>query len=153
HWGTYVYEITGGNVRECDKLDGAEWNSACVGTNRIGLSMHLDVLGTYEGEMVYQLNDDGKLIQTEEIFVVNTSQKLTLKRDLPVTIDGEKTTISAGSKIQITGTDNAGKAYFRMDTNTGETGMIQYVRDDEQWQILIDGVSENEYFEMVPYAG
>jgi len=149
---TYVYEVTGGNVRQCDKLNGAVWNEACIGTDRIGLSMHLDVLGTDRGEMIYQLTDDGKLVQTEEIFAINTPQKLTVIKDLPVTIGGEKTTIPVGSKIRITGTDNAGKAYFEMDTDTRETGMIQYERD-EQWQILIDGVSENAYFEMVPYAG
>lgn len=165
---TYVYEVTGGTVRQCDKLDGAVWSGTCVGTNRIGLSMHLDVLGTYRGEMVYQLTDDGKLVQTEEIFAVNTPQQLKVIKDLPVTIRGEKTTIPPGSKIRITGTDNAGKAYFRIDTDTGETemiqyvegasfqldtgdgetGMIQYERDSAQ-QILIDGVSENEYFEMI----
>lgn len=77
--------------------------------------------------------------------------------------------ISPGSKKRITGTDNAGNAYFRidtgetemiqyvegacfwMDTGTGENGMIQYERDEQQ--ILIDGVPENEYFERVPYAG
>jgi len=150
---TYVYEVTGGAVQECDKLDGAIWSNTCIGTDRIGFSMHLDVLGTYRGEMVYQLTNDGKLVQTEEIFAVDTSQKLTLMKDLPVTMDGGKTTIPAGSKIQITGTDNAGKAYFRLYPDNGSTGMIQYERDDEQWQILIDGVSENEYFEMVPYAG
>lgn len=169
-FATYVYEVTGGNVRQCDKLDGAAWSNTCIGTDRIGLTMHLDVLGTYRGEMVYQLTDDGKLVQTEEIFAVNTPRQLKVIKDLPVTIGGEKTTIPPGSKIRITGTDNAGKAYFRidtdtgetemiqyvegarfwMDTGTGETGMIQYERDEQQ--ILIDGVPENEYFEMVPYA-
>lgn len=42
-------------------------------------------------------------------------------------------------------------ACFWMDTGTGENGMIQYERDEQQ--ILIDGVPENEYFERVPYAG
>ncbi len=72
-------------------------------------------------------------------------------KDLPVTLAGAETTIPVGSVLKITGTDNAGTAYFRLDT--GETGTISYVRDDEQWQLLIDGLSENEYFEMVPYAG
>lgn len=156
---TYVYEVTGGNVRKCDSLGGASLSGSrygavtCfyIGTDKIGLSVHLDVLGTYTGDMVYLLSDDGELTQTGEIFAIDTSYELTVIRELPVTLEGEKTTLPAGSKIKITGTDNAGTAYFRRDT--GETGSIQYVRDDEQWQLLIDGVSENEYFEMVPYAG
>lgn len=65
---TYVYEVTGGEVRECDRLDGAVWSGTCMGTNRIGLSAHLDALGTYTDEMVYGLTNDGKLIQTKENF-------------------------------------------------------------------------------------
>lgn len=150
---TYVYEVTGGKVQACDKLDGAAYSGTCMGTDQIGLSMHLDVLGTYTGNMVYHLADDGKLAQTEEIFAVNTSQRLTVIKELPVTMDGKETTLPVGSKIRITATDNAGKAWFELVTDAGKTGMIQYVRDDEQWQLLIDDVSENEYFEMVPYAG
>ncbi len=65
---TYVYEVTGGEVRECDRLDGAVWSGTCMGTNRIGLSAHLYALGTYTDEMVYGLTNDGKLIQTKENF-------------------------------------------------------------------------------------
>lgn len=148
---TYVYEVTGGSVRACDKLDGAAWSGDCLGTDRIGLSMHLDVLGSYSGDMEYLLTNEGKLTQTEEIFAVNTSFELTVIKELPVTLEGEAATIPAGSKIKITGTDNAGTAYFQTDSK--ETGIIQYMRDDEQWQLLIDGISENEYFEMLPYAG
>ena len=68
-----------------------------------------------------------------------------------MTLSGAETTLPAGSMLRITGTDNAGTAYFQLDT--GETGTISYVRDQEQWQLLIDGVSENEYFELLPYAG
>ena len=72
-------------------------------------------------------------------------------KDLPVTLSGAETTLPAGSVLKITGTDNAGTAYFQLDT--GEAGSINYVRDKEQWQLLIDGASENEYFELLPYAG
>lgn len=152
---TYVYEVTDGRVRECDKLDGAAWSGTCLGTDRIGLSIHLDVLGSYNGKMIYLLTEDGKLSQTEEIFAIDAFpfQVMTVVRELPVTMEGEETTLPTGSKIKITGTDNAGTAYFQLQSDTGETGMIKYVRDDAQWQLMIDGVSENEYFEMVYYAG
>lgn len=113
--------------------------------------MHLDVFGSYAGSMEYSLTEDGKLVQAEEIFAVDTLYKLTVAKDLPVTLEGVETEIPAGSVLKITGTDNAGTAYFRLDT--GETGTISYVRDEEQWQLLIDGVSENEYFEQLPYSG
>ena len=156
---TYVYEVTDGTVRACDKLDGASFEGAYLGasgkfylgTDALSLFMHLDVFGSYMGSMKYQLTAEGKLAQTEEVYVVDTSYELTVVKELPVTLSGSETTLPAGSMLRITGTDNAGTAYFQLDT--GETGTISYVRDQEQWQLLIDGVSENEYFELLPYAG
>lgn len=157
---THVYEVTGGKVRACDKLDNTALSGTCISIDRIGLSVRLDVLGTYEGEMIYQLTGDGKLVQTEEIFAVNQSTprssveftSLKVIKELPVTIGKAAASIPAGTRIWITGTDNAGKACFRVDMNSGETGLITYVRDDETGLILIDGVSEYEYFEKVPYT-
>lgn len=156
---TYVYEVTGGKVQACDKLDGGSFGGAYLGgtekfylgTDKLGLFVHLDVFGSYTGSMAYNLTEDGKLVQAEEIFAVDTPYKLTVAKDLPVTLEGVETTVPAGSVLKITGTDNAGTAYFRLDT--GEMGTIRYVRDEEQWQLLIDGVSENEYFEQLPYSG
>ncbi|MDE7324372.1 MAG: RsiV family protein [Lachnospiraceae bacterium] len=156
---TYVYEVTGGKVRACDKLDDVSFVGSYLGasekfylgTDELGLFMHLNVFGSYTGSMKYHLTEEGKLVQAEEIFVIDTPFELTVVKELPVTLEGVETTIPAGSVLKITGTDNAGTAYFRLDT--GETGTISYVRDREQWQLLIDGVSENEYFEMLPYAG
>ncbi|MDE6916341.1 MAG: RsiV family protein [Lachnospiraceae bacterium] len=62
----YVYEVTGGNVRACDRLEGASWSGACLGMDRIGISMYADV-GTYQDETVYRLTDDGKLIPEKVI--------------------------------------------------------------------------------------
>lgn len=157
---TYVYEVTGGKVRACDKMDNTAFSGTYISTDRIGLSVRLNVLGTYEGEMIYQLTEDGKLVQTEEIFAVNQStpegydefKSLKVIKELPVTINKAAASIPAGTRIWITGTDNAGKACFRLDMNSGETGLITYVRDDKTGLILIDGISEHEYFEKVPYT-
>lgn len=61
---TYVYEVTGGAVRFCDKLDGVRVvGDTCAGTDRIGLSVNLLPMGDYEGVTVYRLTEDGKLVQ------------------------------------------------------------------------------------------
>lgn len=154
---TYVYEVTDGAVRFCDKLDGVQVSDTCAGTDRIGLSVNLDVLGTYEGEMAYQLTENGKLMQAEDIFDIFATYdgyfRLTVVKELPVTIDGAAAMLPIGTKLWITGTDNAGKAYFQTDMDSGEAGVIEYVQDTETGQLLIDGVSEYEYFETIPYAG
>lgn len=59
---TYVYEVTGGAVRFCDKMDGVRVvGDTCAGTDRIGLSV--EPLEDYENRTVYQLTEDGKLVQ------------------------------------------------------------------------------------------
>ncbi|MCD7792335.1 MAG: hypothetical protein LUG92_02895, partial [Oscillospiraceae bacterium] len=79
---------------------------------------------------------------------------LTAARDLPVTIDGAAATLAAGSRIRITGTDNIGTVYFR-DVDTGTEGSIAFERGtgDNSYLLYIDGVSEYDCFESLPYVG
>ena len=58
---------------------------ARLGTDALSLFMHLDVFGSYMGSMKYQLTAEGKLAQTEEVYVVDTSYELTVVKELPVT--------------------------------------------------------------------
>lgn len=146
---TFVYELTGGRIKSCDTLDNAALED--VSLDSITVSQHLDVLGTYSGTMRYAIEDDGTLAQSEEIFAIDAYCDMAVIKELPVTIDGADATLPAGSRIKITGTDNAGTAYF--ETDDGQEGSIHYTMDDDSWTHYIDGVSEYEYFEMIPYAG
>ncbi len=147
-----IYELTGGKVEKCDELSGASLDGSHMAPDRLGIAMHLDVLGTYTGQMEYLLDEEGKLTATEDIFTVQTHHVLTVKRELPVTIDGANSSLPAGTKLLITGTDNADTACFTVQ-DSGQTGTISYTKNPEGWGILIDGVSEYEFFEDLPYAG
>lgn len=152
---TFVYEVTGGKVSLCDRLEGAGFSlngNLCIGTDRFGLYKRFDVLGSYSGWMEYSLGDDGKLTPLSDVYAIDTDSTLTVVKDLPVMLEGkDEAVLPIGTKMRITGTDNNGTAWFRLDT--GQAGEIKYSREEGQWGILINGVSEFEYFEEVPYAG
>lgn len=148
---TYVYRIKDGIIEKCDQLNGAVMSGE-VNTDSFGIMMTLNVFGTYGGRMRYDIDEDGKLSQQEDVFSIKPYTDLTLVKDLPVYIDDEKTVIKKGKKIRVVGTDNKDTVYFECledDTN----GYFKYESDEEGWHKSVDGVSEYDYFENVPYAG
>jgi len=157
---TFVYEITGGTIQERERLEGANLWPGAVNTDGVTLRMHLDVLGTYSGQMDYKLGEDGQLVQEEEFFQIPYNESLyrilTTVRELPVTVDGSKTSLPVGTRLRITATDNKGTAIFTVEEGNGMEGEIHYTRGDgkeDTWTIYIDGLPDTDYFELVPYAG
>lgn len=150
---TFVYEITNGTVIKCDELGGAAINGGLITADKIELSMRLDVLGTYSAQMDYHLDESGKLTQAEEIFSLGGIGTLTIIKPLPVVLEGEEVLLNVDTKIRLTGTNNVDEVYFEV-LETGKTGIVYYeMQDEESWIHMIDGVSEYEYFESLPYAG
>lgn len=155
---TMVYRITTGVPQQTDRLEGVSLGCGNINTEKLTLNMHLDVFGTYGGWMDYTLGTDGKLRQQEEFFRISQDDSpyrgLTVIRELPVLVDGQEETLPEGSCICITATDNQGVALFR-EKDTGLEGQILYTRGkgDDSWGLYVDGVSEYEYFENLPYAG
>ena len=155
---TFVYELVGGRaVQTADiwaALDGKNMN-----TDSMNLRFILNVLGTYSTEMLYALTEDGGLEPLGEIYEFHPDLSwhgLVTVRELPVTVDGQQTTLPAGTSIHITATDNAGTAWFTANEDSAEgavSGEIHYERREDDYQLYIDGVSEYEYFDMLPYAG
>ena len=153
---TFVYELsTDGAVQTADvwaALDGKNINM-----DGIRLKFSLDVLGTYTSRMSYTLTKDGGLEPPEEIFTFTPNrewQGLTTVKELPVTVNGQQTMLPAGTSLFIDATDNAGTAWFTTDETSGAiSGEIHYERRDDDYQLYINGISEYEYFEMIPYTG
>lgn len=167
---SFVYEITGGNVTKCDELVDSRVIGENVGTDKLSFNVDLNILGTYFSDMIYKLTDDGKLEQTEEIFYRNTNKQyvtlesqyvMTVMKELPVVQSGVENKLAVGTKLYITGTNNKDKAYFEIVKDdgkggiefTGDNGEIDFsIEQSESGRILyIDGVSEYEYFDKIPY--
>lgn len=120
------------------------------------LYTRLDVLGTYHGTKMYHVGEDGLPTSDDEAYVINGSSMLTSTRDLKVTILGEndsqtEATIPAGTGYTIFRTD--GSTYADAHLNDGRDCRIQIKAGSRGWGWDIDGVSEEECFEMIPYAG
>ena len=153
---TFVYELgTDGAVQTADvwaALDGKN-----IGMDKIRLRFSLDVLGTYISRMSYALTEDGGLEPLEDIYTFTPNrewQGLTTVQELPVTVNGQQTTLPAGTSLFIEATDNAGTAWFTTDEASGAiSGEIHYERREDDYQLYINGISEYEYFEMLPYVG
>ena len=110
-------------------------------------------LGTYRAVRAYTITD-GVIapVGRGEWTYDSNSCDLTVKRDLPVTMDsGVFRYLEPGTVIRLTGTDGS---IVRFSTADGDTGCLymEYVYGDNGGWYL-NGLSENEYFEMLPYAG
>ena len=153
---TFVYELYADSaVQTADvwaSLDGKNINM-----DGMILGVSLDVLGTYFSSMPYALTENGGLEPLEEIYTFTPNrewQRLTTIKELPVTVNGQQTTLPAGTSLFINATDNVGTAWFTTDEGSGMvSGEIHYERREGEFQLYINGISDYEYFEMVPYAG
>ncbi len=147
---TFVYEVTGNMLQKCSELSNASIQAEYISTDEILMNVRVDALGTYTAKVHYSLKENGQLVVLDDIFKIDTENTLTLIKDLPVLIEGTETTLSAGTEMIVTGTNNVDEVYFKV-VNSGQVGTIRYTKDE--WTHLIDGVSEYEYFDTIPYAG
>lgn len=162
---TAVYDISGDTVIQCDEWQLTEVRGDDISIDKITLNHTFNVLGTNWCEKEYALDESGKLITETEGYsftpMLSEWWEMKVIKELPVVIDGSQTVINIGDHIKITGTDMEshmdleGEIYFEV-VETGETGTIYFERKMEEYgpgPCLIDGVSEYDYFEWLPYAG
>lgn len=123
---------------------------------------NVDVLGTWWGDMPYQLNADKTAIEAVpgavwtfeyDFEAPETWERcLELKKDLTYTdLSGAEATLLAGSRLQITETDAAAYVVFRAEDGT--EGRFEIAPAEEGWGWMIAGVNEAEWFVELPYAG
>ncbi len=159
----FLYEVTDGKLKMTDQQDNLFLGDGSVsaGGRKNGMLMlkkNVNVFGSYQCSMTYSIGDDGKLVPDEEFFQVDTDNYpysvLTVTRELPVSVNGGQTTLSVGTQIRITGTNDAGIALF--ETTDGKvSGEIHYTEPegDSEFYHKINGITEDQYFESIPYAG
>ena len=159
----FLYEVTDGKLELKDQEDNLFIGDGSVsaGGRKNGMLMlkkNVNVFGSYQCSMTYSIGDDGKLVPDEEFFQVDTDNYpysvLTVTRELPVSVNGGQTTLSVGTQIRITGTNDAGIALF--ETTDGKvSGEIHYTEPegDSEFYHKINGITEDQYFESIPYAG
>ena len=137
--------------------EGMAWyNTQILDPDSFMLYTRLDVLGTYYGMKRYHVDEAGLPASDDEAYVINESSMLQSTRDLEVTIleeNGSETeaTVLSGTGYTIFRTDGA--SYADAHLNDGRDCRIQIKEGSRGWGWDIDGVSEEECFEWLPYAG
>lgn len=137
--------------------EGMAWyNTQILDPDSFMLYTRLDVLGTYYGMKRYHVDEAGLPASDDEAYVINESSMIRSTRDLAVTIlekNGSETeaTVLSGTGYTIFRTDGA--SYADAHLNDGRDCRIQIKEGSRGWGWDIDGVSEEECFEWLPYAG
>ena len=150
---TYLYEITDGNLVARNEMPNMHLSGTNISSERIEMTVAINALGSFGGCTDYKLTADGHLVHDDELYQITVGYPLSIIKPLPVTIDGTQTTLDAGTQIAITGTNLLDEIYFKV-VGSNQTGTIHYTRDEQTGFIIyINGVSEYEYFEDLPYAG
>ena len=134
-----------------------------ISENALTLCGSQDVLGTYFGSRVYglgngrfELADDG--LWRFDVDVNDPDmweyRALTLLNELPVifTENGgeQQGVLNAGDKLIVTASDKVSIVYFTV--RDGRQGYFLIQPDVMNWGSLVNGMSESEMFEYVPYA-
>lgn len=125
-----------------------------VSYSSITVDGYVDALGTWFFTCLYDITDDFKFEAATDMMIDMTDRDpLVTKASIPVEIleGGEyfPGTIDPGTKVYPAATDGASFVFFRLDDGT--EGKIIFTRDG--YESFIGGVSENDCFESVPYAG
>ncbi|MBE5853041.1 MAG: DUF3298 domain-containing protein [Lachnospiraceae bacterium] len=153
-YDTTLYQLENGSINKITSLPGNQLTSGTVFENSFMCTKYFNVLGTYDANITYSWNDDNSMTLQDDVFHFNTYtgdwRTMTTLLPLPVTINGEETSLPIGTVIQITGYDGGSTAFFKI-VGSNETGEIHFEKDD--YIHLIDGVSEYDYFDFPPYAG
>lgn len=151
---TCLYRLDSGEPVMCDEIfSGLAQGS--VTADGFTLRRYVDALGTYEGRRRYSIDENEKFHAEEELYTFQNGEDdpyrrgVTTKAELTVQIDGTDETLPAGVTLYPSAGDNEGILYFLLED--GREGSLNYTRNN--YEIFIDGVSENDLFEELPYTG
>lgn len=147
---TYIYKSTNGKFSLADVQNG--FIEGTIENELFSIITQVDVLGTYLVNGQYELSSDGKFILTSNLTVRSPEGSVpALRFAKDITID--EVEFKKGDKITAIEIDTINH-YFYFSAENGDIHFLSYEENTEQgWGVLIDGVSESEIFENIPYAG
>ncbi len=144
-------------AKDFKKIDKAEGKIIDIEDGQITLQKNVDAFGSWPSEKVYSYGKDGfSTDETVDRLMNNPNDvdskgiKTKAKISYYKKKDGEKIedTLARGTVIYPVATDGKELEFI---TEDGETGYFTY--ETKEFVRYIDGVSENDLFESLPYAG
>ena len=150
---TYIYRMTNGQIEQVAQIYGAI-DEGNMNPDEIMMEFWVDFLGTYAGVKKYHFDENLKFVTEDTEYVLhNNDFVLTTITDLPVTLEGADGTLPAGSHIVLNTTDGESYVTFTIQ-ETGQCGTLLVERDmNDYYRVTINGMNEQECFEILPYAG
>lgn len=152
---TSLYQFTDNALILRDTIYG-NIDSGNVGAESFSLEFKVDVLGSYSSRKEFYVDKEQRFKTDEERFEFAYDNPnfavLTTTRQIPVVIDGQQVKLPSGTRLKLLSTNETSDARILiLDTNQEAT--LYFEKDSEGWKYLIDGNSEYDCFEMLPYAG
>lgn len=147
-----------GNIRTGEftkPTPGIDGQIVSIANQILTLETYTHRLGSHYVTQEYTAERDGMLSPMPgRDWLCTDGKVLTLKKALPVTVDGKQTTLPSGTKLTVTAMDAGNQVYFR--TTGGVDGSIQLEENTNEsdwcfWRI--DGIKDEDYFESLPYVG
>ncbi|MGN0390652.1 MAG: hypothetical protein ACI4L2_07540 [Wujia sp.] len=148
----YIYDISSGSAIELQRFSDVSYMP--IGPYPTARKTRIDVLGTYTGYKLYNLGSEG-LTTDYNYYIFEDAEEITLsaKAEIPCKFENDgmlcEGTISAGTVIHPVECDTDNHVFvFCMEDGT--RGRFYYAQDESG--ITINGVSETELFENLPYT-
>lgn len=153
---TDLIEVTDKTPKKLETLNAGGLIS--MSNDVLGISGNMDVLGTYVGYRTYRFAE-GKFEAVEECFTFSDNERAVekrgpvLKTELTVLLEKNGTMVEqklqAGTKLYPVNSDGETVVGFRLEDGT--YGEVFFQRQDST--IYMDGISEYDIFDELPYAG
>jgi hypothetical protein len=150
---TNVYHIRGGEtpIKTNTVLGYVEQ----INGTTISMVDYINVLGTYLSDCDFTLGENLKLEPAGDgLWHVGEGNYITTKLELPVEWQENDTysagTLASGTTIEVTVSDRLTVAYFTC--KDGRKGRLYFTRGDT-WYLTVNGLSEYDCFEELPYSG
>ncbi|MDE6433805.1 MAG: DUF3298 and DUF4163 domain-containing protein [Lachnospiraceae bacterium] len=152
----YLVEVTDGVPKLCEELGVGGVNS--ISNDGVIVSGNIYVLGTYSGSRAYTFAEGAFLPVDERFALLNDEGEQyrrgpVLKQSLSVQIEESgamvEKELEAGTKLYPINTDGESVVGFKLEDGT--YGEIAFEKKDGT--IYIDGVSEYDLFDELPYVG
>lgn len=149
---TYIYRLTNGVLEKAGEIYAAI-DSGNINPHEIKMESWVYLLGTYGGVKNYYFDENGDFVTEDTEYILQKNEfVLTTTVDLPVVLEDAENILPAGSHIILNGTD--GETYVKfIIQETGQQGTLEVQKEEESYNVLVDGMNENECFEILPYAG
>lgn len=151
---TLIYKLDNNSLELTDDID-AYFIEGIISFNSTSLASHVNILGTYNMTKNYYIDESGQLHTDDELYTIvldNFVKELKNTVELPVTIEGQETTLPVGSSLYVYQTDGESVVYLYV-SDLDAVAELKVEKSEDGYSYTVNGISEYDCFETLPYSG